>query len=196
MNVLPIGVTRLPDSELPTMDHHYEFDDERATIPLIYDFFRAQFALNNTLFPLLETQFHDPTVVGSTEYQRIRAVLIQQGQIHMEASHVRIAETIQTFLPGLQHPSGKSSFEMLSQQLFGEGIRWELILTYFVFCAELSFQADKQGLASVEDIINWMSMYINQHLFQWIIDHGGWVSFCYTLDSKVNVNGLICAHRW
>lgn len=179
MNVLPIGGTTLLNSESPSMDHHDKFD-EQATIPLIYDFFREQFALNNTIFPLETQRFHE-TVVGSKEYQRIREVLIQQGQIHMEASHVRIAETIQTFLPGLQHPSGKDSFEMLSQQLFGEGIQWDLILTYFVFCAELSFQAEKQGLASVEDIVNWMAQYINQHLLQWIIEHGGWVSFCFTL---------------
>lgn len=179
MNVLPDGVTRLSDSESPTMDHNSQLDDERATVPLIYDYFRAHFAHNNTSFPLQEAQFHDPAVIESKEYKRIRTILIQAGQMHMDTSRERLAENIDAFLPGLQHPLGRNSFDMLSQELFKEGIKWNFILTYFVFCAELSFQADKQGSARVEDIINWMAMYINKHLFQWIVDHGGWVGFSF-----------------
>lgn len=156
------------------MDQHDQLDDKGVTIPLIYDFFRAHFAFNNTIFPIRETQIPNLELVESKEYKRIRKLLIQHGQIHMEVSRDRMAVTIQDFLPGLQHPCGQNSFERLSEELFEEGIKWHLMLTYFVFCAELSFQAEKQGSASVEDIINWMANYINKHLFQWIIENGGW----------------------
>ncbi|KAH9396988.1 hypothetical protein TYRP_003290 [Tyrophagus putrescentiae] len=170
------------------MDQHDQLDDKGVTIPLIYDFFRAHFAFNNTIFPIRETQIPNLELVESKEYKRIRKLLIQHGQIHMEVSRDRMAVTIQDFLPGLQHPCGQNSFERLSEELFEEGIKWHLMLTYFVFCAELSFQAEKQGSASVEDIINWMANYINKHLFQWIIENGGWRGMARDFESRTVVS--------
>lgn len=172
MNDLALDATTILPSESPTMAHL----PERATTRcLVYDFFRAQFALKDAVFPLDEEEFHDPAITELLEYQRIREILVQQGQMYMEDYQDRILPNLQHFLRTLQPQNAQASFNSLSAQIFVDGIRWDLILTYFVFCAELAFQANLERFADVYDITIWMLQYINDHLSPWIHDNGGWV---------------------
>lgn len=152
-------------------------NSDSTVLCLVYDFFKSQFLLRNEELPLESQEFINNEIVQDNNYKKTIDVLVTQGKLYIEDYRDRITPQIQTFLPGLETPdNGQNNFNSLSRHFFHEGIDWNLILTYFVFGAELAYHANLQRLATVHDVAQWLAEYTTQHLLPWITDNGGWVS--------------------
>lgn len=147
---------------------------DSTVLCLVYEFFHSQFELRDEVCPLNSEEYLDHNLMQDDDYERISTVLRSQGQFYVQNFMDRIDAQIEAFLPGLQPPNGPAAFNTLSNSIFNEGIDWNLILTYFVFSAELAFQANVRGLATVDNVARWLVQYTSEHLLPWITVNGGW----------------------
>jgi len=139
---------------------------------LVYEFFQSQFELRNEVCSLNPEDYVNNDIMESNDYRRISNVLRTQGEIYIQNYGDRINLPVQQLL---QLPRiSASSFNNLSNEIFHGGISWHLILTQFVFSAELAFQANVLQLATVNDVAQWLANYISEHLSTWITENGGW----------------------
>ena len=71
------------------------------------------------------------------------------------------------------HPT----FIGIVNELFSDGIKWGRIIALFSFGGTLAVQCIETEMPPlVSDVVNWVTDYIDQHLYSWIIEHGGWVT--------------------
>lgn len=71
-----------------------------------------------------------------------------------------------------------STYSVVFDELFAEGIKWNHIITLMVFGSQLALTSVERGHpVLVGDIHELISSYISSHLLGWINDHGGWVGF-------------------
>ena len=78
----------------------------------------------------------------------------------------------------LTHASTYATFVGIADEIFQTGKNWGRIVAFLAFGATLAvYCVQREDLSPLLDnIIEWVSMYMNQNLGPWINDNGGWVS--------------------
>ncbi|KRZ14215.1 Bcl-2-like protein 1 [Trichinella zimbabwensis] len=90
-----------------------------------------------------------------------------------ERSFKSMSETLQ-ISPTTAYPT----FLAICDQLFNDGIRWGRIVALYAFGGSLSLQCVRKNMPElVSSIADWLAMYTETHLSQWIIENGGWEGF-------------------
>ena len=70
-----------------------------------------------------------------------------------------------------------STFTAIVNELFSDGIRWGRIVALIAFGGALAVQCIHREMPGlVDDVVNWVTEYIDVHLMSWIQEQGGWVS--------------------
>lgn len=69
-----------------------------------------------------------------------------------------------------------SIFSDVTNELFSDGITWNLIISFFCFVGELTLVVifKKLPTSLVDIIFEYFSKFVNEKLELWIQDHGGW----------------------
>ncbi|XP_068196838.1 apoptosis regulator Bcl-2 [Antennarius striatus] len=77
-------------------------------------------------------------------------------------------------------------FAEVIDELFRDGVNWGRIIAFFEFgsvvCVEC--MAKEEMTAQVDNIVEWMTEYLNGHLNSWIQDNGGWDAFVELYERK------------
>lgn len=78
----------------------------------------------------------------------------------------------------LTHATTYSTFVGIADEIFQTGKNWGRIVAFLAFGATLAvYCAQKEDLAqNIDNIVGWVSLYMDQNLSSWINDNGGWVS--------------------
>ncbi|OUC46612.1 Bcl-2-like protein 1 domain protein [Trichinella nativa] len=96
-----------------------------------------------------------------------------------ERSFKSMSETLQ-ISPTTAYPT----FLAICDQLFNDGIRWGRIVALYAFGGSLSLQCVRNNMPElVSSIADWLAMYTETHLSQWIIENGG--RLCEVLSRKL-----------
>lgn len=100
-------------------------------------------------------------------------------QVLGEAFEERYTEVFQGMADNLHLTpnTAQDSFMRIVNELFSDGIRWGRIVALVAFGGALSVQCiqlEMPGL--VNDIVDWVTEYIDTVLMSWIQEQGGWVS--------------------
>ncbi|XP_068616286.1 apoptosis regulator Bcl-2-like [Brachionichthys hirsutus] len=68
-------------------------------------------------------------------------------------------------------------FAEVIDELFRDGVNWGRIIAFFEFGSVVCVEcvAKEEMTAQVDNIVEWMTEYLNGHLNSWIEDNGGWV---------------------
>jgi len=76
------------------------------------------------------------------------------------------------------------TFVGIADEIFHTGKNWGRIVAYFAFGATLAvYCARREELFNlVDDIVEWVSRYMDQNLSEWIEENGGWVRYCVSLS--------------
>ena len=75
--------------------------------------------------------------------------------------------------PNTAHPT----FTAIVNELFSDGIKWGRIVALFSFGGSLAVQCiEKEMPLLVDQIVDWVTIYIDTNLASWITQHGSWVS--------------------
>ena len=92
--------------------------------------------------------------------------------------------------------SGYNAFACIAEHLFGEGIRWNHVLTLFVFSLELAydFYLTREDVTVIDSVADWLVNYISSRLTEWIRNNRGWDGSIISTSSIVRSRG-IGAHR-
>lgn len=79
----------------------------------------------------------------------------------------------------LTHASTYATFVGIADEIFQTGKNWGRIVAFLAFGATLAvYCVQKEDLAELLDnIIEWLSLYMEQNLGQWINENGGWEGF-------------------
>ena len=92
-----------------------------------------------------------------------------------------------------------NTLSTVSNELFIEGIKWNHIITFLVFGSEFAFNCVQNGFPNlVNEVLYWMTDYVDQHLSQWIERNGRWVCkptdnhllIVYSLFNSINYHFL------
>lgn len=70
-----------------------------------------------------------------------------------------------------------ATFNGVANELFSEGITWSRIVALFVFSSEIMLtilSQRKNENEIVDEVTQWLTAYITNHLSVWIRDHDGW----------------------
>lgn len=77
------------------------------------------------------------------------------------------------------------SFENVMDEVFRDGVNWGRIVGLFAFGGALCVECvEKEMNPLVGRIIEWMTVYLDNHIQPWIQSQGGWVSLSSTLKFK------------
>lgn len=75
--------------------------------------------------------------------------------------------------PNTAHPT----FTAIVHELFSDGVKWGRIVALFSFGGCMAVQCvEKEMPILVDQIVEWVTSYVDNHLQSWITEHGGWVS--------------------
>ncbi|XP_074605407.1 apoptosis regulator BAX-like [Brevipalpus obovatus] len=76
----------------------------------------------------------------------------------------------------IQDQSGYNAFACIAEHLFGEGIRWNHVLTLFVFTTELAhdFYLTRDDITTIDTVADWLVNYVTSRLSNWIRSNRGW----------------------
>ncbi|KAM8830451.1 bcl-2-like protein 1 [Synchiropus splendidus] len=70
------------------------------------------------------------------------------------------------------------SFASVMDEVFRDGVNWGRIVGLFVFGGALCVECvEKEMSPLVARIVEWMTVYLDQHIQPWIASQGGWESF-------------------
>ena len=76
--------------------------------------------------------------------------------------------------------TARPTFDAIVNELFSDGVRWGRIVALFSFGGSLAVQCVQKELPSlVNQVIDWVSNYIDTYLQSWIYENNGWVSFIF-----------------
>lgn len=78
----------------------------------------------------------------------------------------------------LTHTSTYATFVGIADEIFQTGTNWGRIVAFLAFGATLAvYCASREDLVQlIENIVEWISWYMDQNLGPWINNNGGWVS--------------------
>lgn len=69
------------------------------------------------------------------------------------------------------------TFVAIVGELFSDGIKWGRIVALFAFGGCLAVHCVQSGMPQmVDQIVDWVTAYIDNHLHTWILEHDNWVS--------------------
>ena len=75
--------------------------------------------------------------------------------------------------PNTAHPT----FTAIVNELFSDGIKWGRIVALFSFGGSLAVRCvEKEMPVLVDQIVDWVTIYVDTNLHSWITEHGSWVS--------------------
>ena len=73
------------------------------------------------------------------------------------------------------------TFQGIADNVFESGKNWGRIVAFIAFGAHLAVhcavRADELGPQFVDNVVNWVSRYLNSNLKSWLDAHESWVSF-------------------
>lgn len=169
------------------MTHHQTADNlalsgiDPTALTLVKEFFNSQFELKGVVCRV-SAPTPAPSRSSITNHREIATALRALGEAYMHRHdlYAQINETVQKTIDPIDRMSVQlgnvaKTFYSISNELFTEGIRWKHIVTYFVFSAEFAYHANQAGIATVNDVAQWLARYISQRLLAWIGENGGWV---------------------
>ena len=74
--------------------------------------------------------------------------------------------------PNTAHPT----FVAIVNELFSDGVKWGRVVALFAFGGSLAVQCCEREMPLLLDqIVDWISDYVDNHLQSWIVENGGWV---------------------
>lgn len=80
----------------------------------------------------------------------------------------------------LTQNSAYPTFVGIADEVFQNGKNWGRIVAFLAFGANVAVHCaqrqDLQGSVRVENVVQWIVMYMEEHLSKWIDENGGWVS--------------------
>ena len=99
-------------------------------------------------------------VIGAEFEQRYNEVFTQMcNQLHITPSNCQ------------------PTFVAIVGELFSDGIKWGRIVALFAFGGALAVQCVQREMPLlVDQVLDWVTTYIDNHLQSWILEHGNWVS--------------------
>lgn len=69
------------------------------------------------------------------------------------------------------------SFKSVMDEVFKDGVNWGRIVGLFAFGGVLCVECVQKNMSElVSRIVDWMTMYLDEHISPWIESQGGWVS--------------------
>lgn len=78
------------------------------------------------------------------------------------------------------------SFENVMDEVFRDGVNWGRIIGLFAFGGALCVECvEKEMSPLVGRIVEWMTVYLDNHIQPWIQSQGGWVSHINIRDSPI-----------
>uniref|UniRef100_A0A3B3ZN55 Bcl-2 Bcl-2 homology region 1-3 domain-containing protein n=1 Tax=Periophthalmus magnuspinnatus TaxID=409849 RepID=A0A3B3ZN55_9GOBI len=70
------------------------------------------------------------------------------------------------------------SFESVMDEVFRDGVNWGRVVGLFAFGGALAVECvDKEMSTLVARIVTWMTVYLDEHIQDWIDSQGGWARF-------------------
>ena len=73
--------------------------------------------------------------------------------------------------------NAQATFVTIVNELFSDDVKWGRIVALFSFGGCLAVQCiEKEMPILVDQILDWVTNYVENHLSSWINDHNGWVS--------------------
>lgn len=78
------------------------------------------------------------------------------------------------------------SFESVMDEVFRDGVNWGRIVGLFAFGGALCVECvEKEMSPLVARIVEWMTVYLDNHIQPWIQEQGGWVGEMLTHQKKL-----------
>nr|XP_006205860.1 apoptosis regulator Bcl-2 [Vicugna pacos] len=74
--------------------------------------------------------------------------------------------------------TARGRFATVVEELFRDGVNWGRIVAFFEFGGVMCVESVNREMSPlVDNIVLWMTEYLNLHLHTWIQDNGGWDAF-------------------
>ena len=72
--------------------------------------------------------------------------------------------------------NAQPTFVAIVNELFSDGIKWGRIVALFSFGGSLAVQCvEKEMPPLVDNVVEWVTNYVDTNLLSWIQENGGWV---------------------
>ena len=69
-----------------------------------------------------------------------------------------------------------TKFVGVATELFADGVKWGRIVGLYALAGAVAVECVRRNWTRfIRLICEWVSMFIRQYLFDWIVDHNGWV---------------------
>lgn len=117
-----------------------------------------------------------PPVATPTELSLIKEAL-RDSALEFELRFSLAFSDLQRQLH-LTPASAYRSFESVMDEVFRDGVNWGRVVGLFAFGGALAVECvDKEMSSLVSKIMDWMSLYLDNHIQEWIDQQGGWSRF-------------------
>ena len=74
--------------------------------------------------------------------------------------------------------TARHTFVAVVNELFSDGVKWGRIVALFSFAGTLAVQCiEKEMPPVVDQIVDWVTNYVDNHLMSWILENDGWDGF-------------------
>lgn len=84
--------------------------------------------------------------------------------------------------------TARVTFVAVVNELFSDGVKWGRVVALFAFGGCLAVQCvEKEMPPVVDQIVEWVSNYVDTHLMSWIQEQGGWVCIDLVKSTKYTV---------
>lgn len=148
---------------MPTVDENrlQSFQD------IVKDYIAYKLRQNNIFLP--EYHLNSSPSAAACHLRRVADELIEENSKLFDSMCDQLH---------LTHATTYSTFVGIADEIFQTGKNWGRIVAFLAFGATLAvYCAQKEDLAqNIDNIVGWVSLYMDQNLSSWINDNGGWVS--------------------
>lgn len=122
---------------------------------------------------------------NGVQWDQCPALLPQPLEVHLtlrkkgDEFEERFKQEFQSLIEEL-HVTENTAYPMFCrvvEEIFNGGINWGRIVALFSFGGSLATQCMRRDLTQlIDSIIEWITLYIDNNLSNWIQSHNGWVS--------------------
>ncbi|KAK3103484.1 hypothetical protein FSP39_019575 [Pinctada imbricata] len=121
--------------------------------------------------------------------QKLQVLMREKGDDFEERYQAQFQDLVEQL--HITQNTAYSMFKSIVEELFSGGINWGRIVALFAFGGSLAVRCVETGMPNlVESVVEWITIYIEQHLQTWIIQHGGWFELTFTKMNAVNSRNL------
>jgi len=123
--------------------------------------------------------------------KRIKDALTSLNARLMNDFNERIVQMTEELRNTTQGGIGYSEIETIAREMFCEGIKWSIILTFMSFMCELALRqgVQRHQASFVNDIVNWTTRYLTQpDIINWIDDQGWESVIAFAAERQGNQN--------